>query len=162
MENLGNKSIRELLSLLAALMEELRTRGVLRSANNPTGDLGEHLFCAAFGWAQAPNSEKGFDATDDAGKRYQIKARRLHRRNKSRQLSAIRDYDGFDFLAAVLFDDDYRVLRAAQIPVAVVRMRATPDTHTASYRFMLTDDVWCEPGVVDVTELLRVAEAYSP
>ena len=36
--------------------------------------------------------------------RDRIKGRRLHARNGSRQLSAIRDLDGFDMLAAVLFD----------------------------------------------------------
>ena len=108
-------------------MDELRTRDVLRSENNPTGDLAEFLFCKAYGWTQASNSEKGFDATDGAGTRYQIKGRRLnrHRRDKSRQLSAIRDFKGFDFLAAVLFDHDYRVERAALIPRAVVRGLST-------------------------------------
>jgi hypothetical protein len=46
------KSIAELLALHAAVSEELRERNVLRSANNPTGDLAEYLFCKAFGWAQ--------------------------------------------------------------------------------------------------------------
>jgi hypothetical protein len=53
----------QLLALHAQIGEELRERGVVRSANNPTGDFAEYLFCAAFGWQQAPNSERGFDAT---------------------------------------------------------------------------------------------------
>ena len=44
-----------------------------RSANNPTGSLAEFLFCRAFSWQQASNLEKGFDASDGDGKRYQIK-----------------------------------------------------------------------------------------
>ena len=32
------------------------------------------FFCRAFSWEEAPNSEKGFDATDGQGKRYQIAA----------------------------------------------------------------------------------------
>jgi len=44
MDSLASKSIAELLSLHAATMEELRARNVLRSANNPTGDLAEYLF----------------------------------------------------------------------------------------------------------------------
>ena len=102
------KTTAELLTMHAAIMEELRGRNVLRSANNPTGDLAEYLFCAAFGWQQAANSVKGYDALDGAGIRYQVKGRRIHQRNKSRQLSAIRDLDGFDVLAVVLFDDDYQ------------------------------------------------------
>lgn len=158
MESLRDKSIPELLALHADIMEELRGRGVLRSANNPTGDLAEYLLCTAFGWKQAPNSEKGFDATSDDGVHYQIKGRRLHRRNKSRQMSAIRDLDGFDCLAAVLFDDDYRVMRAALIPVVVVRDRSTYVAHTNSHKFMLRDDVWDASDVVDVTDALRVVE----
>ena len=78
-----------------------------------SGDFAEYLFCAAYGWAQASNSEKGFDAIGNDGN--QVKGRRITIRNSSRQLSAIRDLDGFDTFAAVLFDDLYRVVRAAMI-----------------------------------------------
>lgn len=158
MSELESKSVGELLALQAAVMEELRERGVLRSANNPTGDLAEYLFCRAFGWSQENNSAKGFDATAEDGTRYQIKGRRLHRRNKSRQLSAIRDLDGFDVLAAVLLDDEYRVVRAALVPSSVVRERSNYIAHTNSHKFLLRDEVWNDAGVVDVTESLRSAE----
>lgn len=148
----------ELLALHIAVMEELRARNVLRTANNPTGDLAEYLFCAAFGWVQENNSAKGFDATGDNGTRYQIKGRRVHRRNKSRQLSAIRDLDGFDTLAAVLFDDDYRVMRAALIPSEIVRVRSTYVERTNSHKFLLRDGIWDASGVVDVTDRLRAVE----
>lgn len=157
-DSLRDKSITGLLALHAAIMEELRERGVLRSANNPTGDLAEYLFCKAFAWTQEANSKKSFDAIDDACKRYQIKGRRLHRRNTSRQLSAIRDLDGFDVLAAVLFDHNYRTLRAILIPAAVVRDRSTYTAHTNSHRFLLQDDVWDAPGAKDVTDRLRAME----
>lgn len=155
MSEFEGKSTAELLKLHAEIMEELRTRNVLRSANNPTGDLAEYLFCAAFGWNQAPNSVKGFDATDGAGMRYQIKGRRIHRRNPSRQLSAIRDLDGFDVLAAVLFDDDYNIVRAALVPAGTVKERSTYVGHTNSHKFMMKDGIWSEPDVLDVTERLR-------
>lgn len=158
MDSLRDKSIPELLSLHAAVMEELRARDVLRSANNPTGDLAEYLFCAAFGWAQEGNSAKAFDATGTDGTRYQIKGRRIHRRNKSRQLSAIRSLDGYDILAAVLFDDDYCVVRAAWIPASVVRDRSTYIEYTNSHKFFLRDDVWDAPGVIDVTDRLRAVQ----
>lgn len=158
MPNLTDQSVADLLAQHAAIMEELRDRKVIRSANNPTGDLAEYLFCKAFGWAQAANSVKAFDATGEDGTLYQIKGRRMHRRNKSRQLSAIRDLDGFDVLAAVLFDDDYRVLRAALIPASVARERSTYVAHTNSHRFMLRDDVWDVDSVIDVTAKLQDIE----
>ncbi|MGG7539396.1 hypothetical protein [Rhizobium sp. 12,4] len=149
------KTTAELLTMHAAIMEELRGRNVLRSANNPTGDLAEYLFCAAFGWQQAANSVKGYDALDGAGNRYQVKGRRIHQRNKSRQLSAIRDLDGFDVLAVVLFDDDYQIVRAALIPAATVREKAVYIAHTNSHKFLARDGVWEVAGVIDVTDRLR-------
>lgn len=158
MDDLRTKSITELLALHVTIMEELRDREVLRSANNPTGDLAEYLFCAAFGWTQENNSAKAFDATGDNGIRYQIKGRRIHRRNGSRQLSAIRDLQGFDTLAAVLFDDDYRIKRAALITAAVVSEHSKYTEHTNSHRFLLRDAIWDVPGVEDVTDRLREVE----
>jgi hypothetical protein len=97
----------ELLQLHAKVSDELRERGILRSSNNPTGDLAEHLFCKAFGWRQADNSQANVDAIDTEGVRYQIKGRRITRFNNSRQLSAIRDMAGchFDYLAGVVFTE---------------------------------------------------------
>src|SRR5882757_9786398 len=114
-------SPKELLTLHATVAEELRTRGVTRSSNNPTGDLAEYLFCKAFSWMQAGNSNRSIDATATDGMRYQIKARRMTRHNVSRQLSGIRNFQGrhFDFLAGVVFTESYEVLRAAIIPYAV-------------------------------------------
>lgn len=152
-------TVAELLALHSQLLEELRERGVLRSANNPTGDLAEFLFCKAFGWDQAGNSAKSYDATDVKNTRFQIKGRRLHLRNKSRQMSAIRDLDGFDVLAAVLFDESYKVKRAALIPVRVVRERSTYIAHTNSHKFLLREAVWDIPEVTDVTAALRQLEA---
>jgi|SRR5579862_4337938 len=91
------------------------------------------------------------------GKRYQIKGRRLTRQNKSRQLSAIRDLHGehFDFLAGVLFNEDYTILRAALIPHKVAIERAKFVEHTNSHKFMLRNDVWSADGVKDVTKELQ-------
>ncbi|XHC09066.1 hypothetical protein ABWH98_16115 [Labrenzia sp. ac12] len=159
MADLADMTVAELLAAHAQVGEELRARGVVRSANNPTGDLAEYLFCAAFGWTQAPNSERGFDATGADGVRYQIKGRRVHRRNPSRQLSAIRDLAGghFDVLAGVIFDDDFRVVRAALLPRGVVEEQSTYVAHTNSHKFILRDDLWDVPGVRDVTTEVAAA-----
>lgn len=157
MTELGILTSSQLLALHAEIMEELRVRGVTRSSNNPTGDLAEYLFCKAFGWEQAGNSNPNIDAIGEDGSRYQIKGRRVTRHNKSRQLSAIRNLpDGhFDCLAAVLFGEDYGVMRAAIIPFEIVTGRATYIAHTNSHKFMLRDDVWDVPDVRDVTVELR-------
>lgn len=161
--DLSNLRPAALLVLHAEVSDELRARGITRSANNPTGDLAEYLFCKAFGWKQSGNPHANFDAIDDAGVRYQVKGRRLTRHSKSRQLSAIRDLGGehFDSLAGVLFNADYTVFRAALIPHAVAVERAnerrSSSTPTAT-RFLLRDDVWSSPGVRDVTAQVRAVE----
>ncbi len=157
MVDLKKLTVSELLCRFTNITEELRERGILRTENNPTGDLAEHLFCTAFKWTIAPNSAKGYDATDRVGKHFQIKGRRLSQDKTSRQLSAIRNLDQkpFDTLAGVLFDKNYSVLRAALIPHKVIEQHSYFSRHTNSHIFLLKDKVWDIPSVVDVTDLLR-------
>lgn len=155
--NLSELTTTQLLALHAKLTDELRDRGITRSSNNPTGDLAEYLFCKAFDWTLAGNSHANVDAVSLDGKRYQIKGRRPTRHNKSRQLSAIRALHGghFDFLAGVLFNEDYTVQRAALIPHAVAIARAKFVERTNSHKFMLSDDIWNAEGVKEVTQQLQ-------
>ena len=154
---LEKESIRELLNLHGEVLEELRNRGVLRSSNNPVGDYAEYLFCQAFGWKLADNSEKDADAFAPDGARYQIKSRRLTRHGVSRQLGALRRLpdENFKYLAAVLFNEDFTVLRAALIPHQLVLEKSTYVEATNSWRFLLRDEIWEWPGVQDVTEILK-------
>lgn len=156
----SNASVRELLTLYGQIMDELRDREVVRTANSPVGDYAEQLFARAFSWKLKGNSAAGHDAEGN-GKRYQIKARRISPRNPSRQLSAIRRLPDktFDVLAAVLFNEHFAVLRAALIPHGVVESHAKPVVHTNSWRFMLDDKVWQLPGVEDVTAQLKLVQA---
>ena len=160
-KTLATLSVSNLLSLHISTMDELRARDVLRSANNPTGDSAEYYFCKSFGWHEENNSAKGFDATGADGIRYQIKGRRIHRRNKSRQLSAIRDLAGFDILAAVLFNDNFKIFKAALIPADVVGEHSKYIEHTNSHKFLLRDMIWEIPSVVDVTERLCEVEGLE-
>lgn len=160
MLSLESLSAPELLRLHAATANELRLRGVVRSSNNPVGDVAEYLFCRAFGWDMAPKSAKAADAVCAAGKLYQIKSRRITAHNPSRQLGVLRELDEahFDFLAAILFDEDYSVLRAAIIPHAAVLADATYISRTNSWRFMLCDTVWDWPETRDVTSDMRAVQ----
>lgn len=159
MDQLRNKSTSSILSLYTAVIRELRNREVLRSENVPTGDLAEYLFCKAFHWEQARNSVKAYDATGIDGQRYQIKGRRITAKNKSRQLSSIRDFEGFDVLAVVLFDEEFGVWKAALIPSYMVRELSKYVRHTNSFRFMASDPNLRLNGVTDVTA--KLAEALA-
>jgi hypothetical protein len=160
--DIASLSVIELLRAHGAILDELRRREIVRSANNPVSDLAELLFCRAYpDWTREENSASGHDAVDSAGMRYQIKARRLHKLNNSRQLSALRNLskDPFDFLAGVLFDENFGVYRAAIIPLAVIKERAKHVVHTNSGRFLLRDEIWNITGVEDVTAKIRDAAA---
>jgi hypothetical protein len=81
-------------------------------------------------------------------------------------LSAIRGLKGnqFDFLAAVLFKEDYCVDKAIIIPHDVILSLADKtthisfQTHTNSHLFQLVDAIWVVDGVEDVTAQLMEAE----
>jgi hypothetical protein len=157
MDDLKDKSVSQLLSLHAGVLEELRQRAVIRSSNSPSGDYAESLFSCAFNWKLERSSSAGHDATDESGTRYQIKCRRVTQRNPSRQMSALRNLEGspFDILAAVLLDENYSVSRAALIPINVVVEKSIYTKHVNAHRFILRDSVWSIANVVDVTEKLR-------
>jgi hypothetical protein len=156
MLTLKNMADADLLRLYGSLLDELRRREVVRSANNPVADVAESLFCGAFGWTRASKEAKGHDAVDANGIKYEIKARRIAPQSRQRQVSAIRSFDGFNFLAGVLFNSDFTIRRAALVPADVVKRLATRVEHTNSWRFLLRDSVWREPGVIDVTEKLTL------
>lgn len=155
-----------LLALYSAIVEELHERGIVRSTNNPVGDYAEYLTARAFDLSLAGNSSIGYDAVSDDGIRYQVKSRRLTPRNPSRQLSAIRGLepgsDPFDFLVGILFTADFVVLRAALVPVAVVRQLAVRNDYVNAWRLILRDSVWTTPGVKDVTDRIRAAANAAP
>ncbi len=150
----------DLLRLNADAIDELRRRHVVTTSNAPLGDYAEWLFRKAFQWEPAGNSHKDVDAIGSDGARYQIKSRRIHNRNKSRQLGALRRLDerNFDTLAAVLFNEDFTVMRAALVPHQLVLDNSAYVAATNSGRFQLQDNVWDWESVEDVTKELRHAQ----
>jgi hypothetical protein len=159
--DLKQTSTRDLFNLYVATLSELRDRGVTRSTNNPVADYAELLFKDALCLDRTPKSTKGHDATDKAGRKYEVKGRRMTAHNTSRQLSALRSLDKkhFDFLGGVLFRADFSVLRACLVPHEQVLANATYRSHTNSWIFHLRDSVWELSGVIDVTAKLQEAEA---
>jgi hypothetical protein len=165
--DLAKLSDRQLLKLYSDIEGRLRKLEIIYSANNPAGDLAEYLFCKAFDWHRADKSQSHYDAKGKVnGSLYQIKSRRIIGNgslNGSRQLSAIRGLEQaehFDFLAAVLFNEDYSIYKAALVPHAVLlslfeaRKHISFQEHTNSHRFMLVEDIWEVDGVENVTAKL--------
>lgn len=139
-------------------MHLLRHHKIVRSFNNPVADVAEWLVSESLGLKRATNSEKGYDALDEHGVKYQIKARWLATPRSSKQLSAIRDLTAapFDHLIAVMFDEDFHVDYAAQMSLDFVTRHSKYVQRTNSYRFNFTRAMLSSPGVQDLTEALSV------
>ncbi len=153
----------DLLALYAKIIDELIDRKVVRSSNNPVADYSEYLTARAFGLTLVANANIGFDAISADDVRYQVKARRLTSRNGSRQLGFIRgldkEEDPFDLLLGILFNSDFTVLRAALIPIEVIRANAARVDYVNGWRFILRESVWDLPGVEDASDSIRAAVA---
>ena len=158
-----NFEILDLLGLYSDIMNELYLRDVIRTANNPAADYAEYLVSIAFKLDPASPSTKGFDAIDRKGIRYEIKARRLTARRKPRRFSAIRtlDKDGFDQLAAVLFNDDFSVSRAFLLPKSYVEEKAFWQEHVNGWILPISDTLWDKNSGKDITEKLRRIQGFS-
>jgi hypothetical protein len=157
LSDLSKLTIAELLATHSAVLDELRHRNVIRSKNNPTGDYAEWLVSTKLGLTLEANSVKGFDATDSQGLRYQIKGRRVTPENQSTQLGVIRNLDGkdFDFLVAVIFNEDWQVRCAAKIPHQTITSLTTYRPHVNGHIMHLRPAVFDNPSVEDVTHVLR-------
>ncbi len=104
----------ELIELYPKLLQELKTRGIIRT-NNLIGELGEYLAANAYlKNPKLPNlqlnikSTKNIDATSNKGERYAIKATSGNGTGVFASLPT--EDDGkvyFEYLILVLFNKDY-------------------------------------------------------
>ena len=155
MKDLKQMSEIELLQTHAAVIDELKDRRVAKTRNNPIGDYTEWLVCRRMGLEMQANSKKSYDAVDANKTRYQIKGRKDNRTHV--QFSSIRNLDdeqGFDFVIAVVFNDDYSIRIAVKIPHRIVRELAKRQAHTNSHILILTDKAVEHPGVTDIRQHL--------
>lgn len=155
-DGLASSSTPELLRLHHCIIEALRSRGVLRSSNNPVADYTEWLVSTRLALTLAGNSTSGHDATDSAGVRYQIKGRRLTAQNRSTQLGQMRRLDTrpFDSLLAVVFNPDFTIAYGASVPLDIVVRLSRFSAHTNAHVFSMRRDVLGQDGVTDITALL--------
>jgi hypothetical protein len=145
----------DLLKLHSAVSAELYRRGISRSGNNPCADYAELLVAKNMRLRLVRNSTAGFDATDGRGRRFEIKARRQTSRSTPTMLSAIRaiEKQRFDFLIAVLFDENYGVQRAVRLPYETVRRLARFRQHVNGSVLMIRE-LWNAKGAEDLTAKL--------
>jgi hypothetical protein len=158
-DGLRTLSLTGLLNLYSTILAELVRRNACRSTNNPVADIAELLVVEALSLTPAAKSTKGYDAVDISGKRYEIKGRRCTADNPSRMLSAIRDCDAghFDYLAGVLFREDFSFAKACLVPFDVVVRRSTYRKHVNAHIFELKDELWSTTGVIDISMQIAAA-----
>jgi hypothetical protein len=149
MIDLGLLSDRQLVALWAEAITELRRRGLTRSNNNPVADYAERIVAMTLGLQLAGKSSRGYDATDAAGTKYQIKSRRITAENSSRQLGAIRNLDQqeFDYLIVIFFDHVLDILGIWRLPHSAVVRHAKYVPHTNSHRLVINARVLADPAV---------------
>ncbi len=154
---LRTASVSQLLRGFAAILDELRDRGVVRSRNNPLADYTEWLVARQLGLRLTGNSTRGYDAIGLQGTKYQIKGRRLSTPKSSRQLGVVRNLAGqeFHYLIGVLFDHDFRVIEAYKLPHGLIEKHARYSRHVNGHLLRLKGDILTLPEVEDVTRMIR-------
>ena len=90
----------ELIELYGSVMEEMRKRGIVRSANNPIADIAERIIADHYGVDPEPPNNKAYDVVAKDGTTIQVKALRRTKSSR-RNLSPLRSLD-FDYVAAVM------------------------------------------------------------
>jgi hypothetical protein len=151
---------RQLLRYYVDILEELIKRKIIRTRNSPTGDYTEWLVAQKLDLILSDNSTPGYDATDAIGStRYQIKSRRVHPANPSRQLSPIRNLEAqkFDYLIAVILDRDFGVQLAVKVPHGVIAEYANYRRHVNGHVLHMRGPILADTRVEDLTSLFQPA-----
>ena len=114
-----DRSTPELLRDWAAIMRELRARDVVRTNNNPVGDIAEAIVAEHYGGERGSFSQAGWDVRTLQGERIQVKAMRQTAGAKRHNVSPIRDRD-YDFVVIVILDEDFVVTEGLRLSRDVV------------------------------------------
>jgi hypothetical protein len=95
-------------------MRELLRRDVVRTANNPIGDIAEAIVAEHYdgGGVRQGFSNSGWDGTTPGGQRLEVKAIRLTGVPTRANLSPIPAASSYTDLIIVVFDADLRVTEA--------------------------------------------------
>jgi len=156
-------AVKDLLRAYRRSVDALKARGVIRS-DKVLADYAEWLAVEALGLTLAEGgAQKGYDAVDPrTGLTYQVKARQVTLPYFQPDLRGQGNLDAhpFDVLVGILVDADFAVVRAALVPLAVVRARAKPISYNNGYRLHMASGLLGLPEVVDVTaKVKRAAES---
>src|SRR4051812_4880969 len=139
-------SNRELLEVWTESLEELRRRGVVRTYNNPIGDIAEAIVARHYGGVRGTFAQAAWDVA--VGEELlQVKACRRATAGTRLGFSPVRHRDGYTALILVVFTADMRVEQAWRIPCDVVNDLAAFNSHVNGLKISLTAAVTGHPRV---------------
>lgn len=118
---------------------------------NIVGSLGELLACNALGLTHASSNTKGYDATDEQQRKYQIKTR-VATPGRAIQLGVVRDLHAADFVIAVVLSTKMEVINAWEIPARVFESHARRSGHVNGWLLTLRSVVLDDPLVRNIKE----------
>ncbi len=120
---MSNKKIKKLLNKYTSIIEQLRKNKVIRTGK-VVADYGEYIACKKLNLKLAGNSvNKGYDAIDTNGKKYEIKTRKATTWNKPSIFPvSLSQLSVTDFLIYIEFNNKWDVIKLLKIPVKKIKI----------------------------------------
>ena len=154
--NPADRTTDELLGDWAAIMRELRKRDIIRTNNNPVGDIAEAIVHAHYGGERAGFSQAGWDVRTPEEERIQVKSVRTTPTTKRKNLSPIRDTD-YDSVVIVVFNEDFQVTEGLKLTREVADELSSYRAHVNGRILYLTTRLLDDPRV----ERVDLSNAYT-
>ncbi len=118
-----DSEIKKLLLQYNEILKKLKDNHVIRTSKL-VGEYGEYVAKNKLDLTLADSGNKGYDATDDKGNKYEIKSRKEMPYNKpNRWNMGANRLKLADFLICVEFDNDWNLSRFYKIPKSKVIMK---------------------------------------
>ncbi len=133
-----------------------RLAEALGRTSNIVGEYAEYLAHRHYGGKLLEVSGASADIEAQDGTKYQVKSRKV-KGTPTTQLNVIRSWD-FDYLVVILFDARGYVKKALQVPVAVARELAVPNSLQNGWVITTTQGFLSDPRSKDITSFLSAYE----
>ena len=143
---LARRGTPELLRDWSMIMRELRRRDIIRTNNNPVGDIAEAIVAEYYQGQRGSFSQAGWDVKTATAERIQVKAMRQTSETKRRNLSPIRDRE-YDVVVVVVFDEDFVVTEGLRITREVVEELFPHRAHVNGRVIIVTQTLRQDPRV---------------
>jgi len=117
---MNDDEIKKLLISYRDIQNQLRDAGVTRTGK-VVGDYGEYIASKKLDLKLEKSTNKGYDAIDSNGRKYEIKTRKATHYNRPTIFPVKKEQlQSSDFLIYVEFDDDWDLAKLLKIPTSEV------------------------------------------